>query len=324
MLADSHRRESAPDLLSVLPALRHSAEDAAPYLTSGILVARSGDRGPHHYCFVRMAMVGANRLVVNPATRRMRGIVESRLDSGQPLEVAILIGAPAEVVATACTSAPPDRDKFEVAQALADGRLDFAGDRIAVPGATEIVLTGTIEPTFEREGPVGDQKGLYSVKERNPVCVVGELWAREAAIFHAIAGGVSREHVELVTLGPRAVLERIRRTTPGIVGYALPRCGGGRLAVLVAEGGCDPAAVAERLWAISSVRGTIVVNQDVDAEAGDDLLWALLERAKLPADFLFSPAGPAPGGPRKFLIDATVRSHGDWNERRIRVYHPSG
>lgn len=320
-LAQNRLHQRAPDLLEALPALRHSAEDAGAYLTSGILVARSEDRGRHHYCFVRMAMVGGNRLVVNPATRRMREIVEARLRAGRPLEVAILIGAPAEVVVTACVSVPSDCDKFEVAQALAGGSLAFAGNGVPVPGATEIILTGSIIPRYETEGPVGDQKGLYSLKPSNPVCVVDDLWARERPLFHAIAGGVSREHIELVTLGPRAVLERILRTTPEVLRYELPRFAGGRLAVLVVTPRFDPAAVTERLWAISSVRGCIAVNEDVDPSSGADVLWALLERANLPSDFLFSAQGHPVSGARKFLIDAATRSPGDWNQRRIRVYH---
>ncbi|MBC7803599.1 MAG: UbiD family decarboxylase, partial [Candidatus Parcubacteria bacterium] len=295
---DGMLRTDAPDLTTLLPSIRHSADDATPYLTSGILLARYPGTRRHHACFVRMSLSGGNRLVVNPATRHVRQIVEQSVGRGDPLEVAVLVGAPTEIVFMACVSVPDGCDKLEVAQALAGGGISFSDDTLSIPHGTEFVLRGKVLPDYEREGPVGDQKGLYSVKERNPVCVVETLWARPDPVFHAIAGGVSREHIELVTLGPRAVLERIARSCPSILRYELPRFAGGRLAVLVVADGFDPASIAERLWDISSVRGFIAVNGDVDAASAGDVLWAVVERAKVETDFRFSAGVHAATGAR--------------------------
>ena len=100
-LDGSHRRIDRPDLLRELPAIRHSAEDSGPYLTSGILVVRDEEAGGHHFCYVRMAMAGGSRLMVNPATRRMKTLVERGLAHGKPMDVAVLIGPPAEVILSA-------------------------------------------------------------------------------------------------------------------------------------------------------------------------------------------------------------------------------
>lgn len=321
-LGDGRRFVARPDLRAVLPALRHSAEDGAPYLTSAILVVRDPGNGRHHFCFVRMAMAGGNRLIVNPATKRMKQIVEGSLGRGEPLDAVILIGAPAEVVLLACVSSPAGGDKYEIAQAFSGGGLAFAEHAIPVPATTEVVLTGRILPAYEREGPVGDQKGLYSLRAKNPVCEVEGLWTRPDALFHAVAGGVSREHIELVTLGPRAELHRIARACPEILRFALPHFAGGRLAVLTVAEGFEPEGVLERLWKISSLRGCIAVNADVDEASAAELLWSILERARLPSQFRFSEAGHPVSGAKKFFIDAFTRKPGDWNERRIRVYEP--
>ncbi len=321
-LDDAHRCIERPDLLRELPAVRHSAEDAGPYLTSGILVVRNDEAGGHHFCYVRMAMAGGSRLIVNPATRRMRALVARALARDEPMDVAILVGPPAEVILSACASAPAGTDKYAIAQALADGGLAFAGPGIPVPKATELVLRGRLRPEYLREGPVGDQKGLYSLRERNPVCEVDALWSRPGACFHLIAGGVSREHIELVTLGPRLALHRVRKETPPILRCALPPFAGGRLAVLVVREDFAPEAVLDRLWAISSVRGFIAVQDDVAASSAADVLWSILERARLPDQFRFSADGHPVSGARKFFIDATSRNRADWNERRIRVYSP--
>ncbi len=311
-----------PDLLRVLPTMRYSRDDATPYLTSGILLARDPASGSHHACFVRMSVAGGNKLLVNPATSRIRRIVQDTVGRGEPLDVAILVGAPSEVTLMACVNVGDGVDKLEVAQAMAGDALAFTDDPLPLPISTEYALTGRIVPTFEREGPVGDQKGLYSVRERNPACLVDAARIRREPWFHSVSGGVSREHIELVTLGPRAALERIRRDTPELLRYELPFYAGGRLAVLVVADGFRPASLAERLWKISSVRGFVAVNRDVAARSAPDVLWAIVERAVDGERFAFS-RGPTPGvKPGKFLIDATEADPADWNHRRIEVYRP--
>jgi UbiD family decarboxylase len=180
-----------------------------------------------------------------------------------------------------------------------------------------------VVPRFEREGPVGDQKGLYSVKDRNPVCLVDEIRVRRNPVFHSILGGVSREHIELVTLGPRAVLERLKRQTPEMLRYELPFFAGGRLAVLVVREGFDPRKLVDALWSISSVRGFVAVNEDVQGGSAEDVLWAIVERANARERFSFSEAGVPNVKAGKFLVDATATDLRDWNQRKIQVYQPA-
>lgn len=321
---DDSELTRTPDLARLLPAMRYSRDDATPYLTSGILLARDPATGAHHVCFVRMSVAGGNKLLVNPATSRIRRIVEETLGRGGSLDVAILVGAPSEVTLMACVHAGDGVDKLAVAQALGGDCLAYTDDPLPLPLSTEYALTGRIVPSYEREGPVGDQKGLYSLRERNPVCLVDAIRVRREPRFHSISGGVSREHVELVTLGPRAVLERLRRETPELLRYELPFYAGGRLAVLVVADGFRPAALAERLWSISSVRGFVAVNRDVGARSASEVLWAIVERARDAERFAFSGAGTPGVKPGKFLVDATEVDPDDWNHRRIEVYRPPG
>ncbi len=321
---DDSRITSTPDLARLLPVMRYSRDDATPYLTSGILLARDPSTGAHHVCFVRMSVAGGNKLLVNPATSRIRRIVEETLGRGGSLDVAILVGAPSEVTLMACVNAGEGVDKLAVAQALGGDGLAYTDDPLPLPLSTEYAMTGRIVPNYEREGPVGDQKGLYSLRERNPVCLVDAIRVRREPRFHSISGGVSREHVELVTLGPRAMLERLRRETPELLRYELPFYAGGRLAVLVVADGFRPAALAERLWRISSVRGFVAVNRDVGARSASEVLWAIVERARDAERFAFSGAGTPGVKPGKFLVDATEVDPDDWNHRRIEVYRPPG
>ncbi|MCC6474386.1 MAG: UbiD family decarboxylase [Burkholderiales bacterium] len=309
-----------PDLETVLPVTRYCQGDAAPYLTSGIVVARYPDSRRRHVCFMRMAVRGGNTLVINPATPRITELVDHGIDRNGVVPVTILIGAPLEVILVACVSMPGGEDKLEVAQALGGAELGFSEDELPVPLSTEYVLRGRIIPQYEREGPFGEIGGVYSLKARNPLCVVDELWQRPGAVYHSVSSGVSREHLELLSLGPRSFLERLKRDFAQILRYELPLFGADRLAVLVVKERLDAGALVPRLWEIPIVRGFVLVNEDVASRSAADLLWAILQRAHNRERFRFLEQGQAGEQMERFLVDATVGDLAAWQNRRIEIF----
>ena len=312
----------SPDLGRLLPVIRYSEGDATPYLTSGILMARYPGSARRHICFVRMAVAGENRLVINPGTPRIRAIVDETVGRGEALDVLILIGAPMELILLACVTMPDGQDKLEVAQALAGGTLSFSDDALPVPHSTEYVLRARVIPRFEKEGPFGEVSGMYSVKERNPTCLVQTLWRRPNPIYHSVSAGTSREHLELVSLGPRSFLERLKRLHSGILRYHLPAYGNDRLAVVSVRHGFDPRRLAPRWWDVPLVRGFIFVNEDVNPRSAAGALWAVLHRACNADHFAFSDARHAVYRTDKFMIDATVPDPAAWESRRVKVFDP--
>jgi len=171
-----------------------------------------------------------------------------------------------------------------------------------------------------REGPFGDLKGVYSLRERNPLCLIDELHQRKDPLFHSVSAGVSREHVTLVTMGPLLYLERLKRSQSSITKYELPRFGGGRVAVLAVNGEWKTDQLIEELWKIPIVHALIFVNQDVDTKSASDLFWAILQRAKGRENFQFSEQQHQVFQERKIAIDATVKDLSLWDNRRIRVF----
>jgi UbiD family decarboxylase len=312
----------SPDLPQSLPLLKYSREDATPYLTAGILLTRHPSSGRRQLCFVRMAMVGGHRLLLNPATPHVRSLVNDTLGQGQELPLAVLIGPPVEIILLAGLSVPDGVDKLEVGQAMAGDGLAFSEETLPIPLGTEYVLKGRLIPQYGKEGPFGDLKGLYSVKEKNPLFFVDELRVAHDPLFHSISAGRAREHVTLVSMGPLVLLESLKRDCPGIVRYELPRFGGGRLAVFVVKQGFNPDAIAARLWRIPILRGFVFINEDVNRQSAEDLWWALLQRAKDRDNFRFSEEKHDVFQERKFVIDATAGDLASWENRRVAVFAP--
>jgi len=310
----------SPDLKRLLPTIKYSQDDAAPYLTSGIVVTRFPSSARRHACFVRMAVLGGNRLLFNPGTPRIKRIVDETVGRGEELEVRILIGAPAEMILMACVTMPNQEDKLEVAQSLAGEGLVFSEDALPFPLSTEYVMKARVVPQYEQEGPFGEIGGTYSVKARNPVCLVDELRVRRDPVFHSVSAGVAKEHLELLSLGPRSFLERIKREFPQIFRYELPVFGADRLAVLVVKERIDTEKLKARLWDVPLVRGFIIVNQDVASGSARDLLWAMLQRAPNSDHFRFTTERHPLYNTDRFVVDASVSNLSAFENKRVNVY----
>ena len=311
---------SKPDIGQLLPVVRSCQGDGTPYITSGIVLARFPGSRRRHVCYMRFAVLEGNRLLANPATPRIIDIVKQSVGRGEELDVRILIGAPPEITLMACVSMPGQQDKLEVAQSMSRDGLCYSQDELPVPLSTEFVLKARIIPEYAPEGPFGEVGGMYSVKDRNPVCVVDELWHRPEAVFHSVCAGMAKEHLELVALGPRACLERLQREHPQIVRYDLPAFGGDRLAVLAVRGALDVRSLRQQLWDIPIVRGFVFVNEDLAGNSASEVLWAILQRAGNSDHFSFSEARHPVYNTDKFCVDATVKDTRAWEHRRIDVY----
>jgi len=313
-----------PKLTQLLPNLQYSRDDATPYLTSGIVMVEDPEFDRIHLCFVRLSLQPDDTLLFNAATANIGRIVNGTVGNGQELPIVILIGPPVELILSSCLSIPKTAGKLQVAQSLAGGNLSFSDDRLPLPLGTEYILKGRICPEYRKEGPFGDMKGLYAMKERNPVCRLDELCQRRKPKYHSISAGTSKEHISLVSLGPGYRLFKLSATCDGIVRFDIPVSVAGRMAVITVREGFDPVEILNHLWQIPIIRLFIFVNEDVDETSLSDLFWAIIHRTEGLADFHFTDSKSGVMKETKIAIDATVSHPNDWTHRRVTVYRQPG
>lgn len=318
---DEHEYDISPNptLMHHIPPIIHSRHDSTPYITSAVVLARNPDSGKHHLCFVRLSVQDSNVVLFNPQTPRIKEIVAKTVGRGTPLEVVILIGAPTEVMLLGALSFADEIDELKVAQALGRDSLRFLDRGLPVPMPTEMILFGRVLPEYRSEGPFGELTGMYSTHV-NPICVVDALWERKEFIYHSILGGVSREHVVLVSLKARHELERLKNQIPHVLDYRLPKFAAGKLCLLVVADGMVRDDVVRDLFDVPLVKLFVLINEDTDLRCSDDVLWALTQRTGESGDIVSKDEDPVRGLARKTIIDATVDDLSDWDNVRVEVY----
>lgn len=310
--------------LGVLPVLRHFAEDAGPYITNGIVVAKDPDTGVRNASFHRMQVKGRTRIGTSLHSRRHLWDYQRRADErGEPLPVAVVVGAhPLFHFGTGLWKGPIDVDEYEVAGGFLGEPLELvpgATVPVEVPAQAEFVLEGHILPGVrEPEGPFAEFTGYASERSTQHVLEVTAILHRRDALYQDIAGGISAEHTSLLAVPAEARLLRVLRGhVPGVRAVSYPWSGTCRLHAYVsmkvsAEGQAKNVALAA-LGEDLGLKLVVVVDDDVDVHDEREVLWAVATRMQADRDLdvipnamgaILDPSSRA-GTTAKVVIDAT-------------------
>jgi len=286
-------------LLSDLPLITYCADDAGPYFTSALFLARDPETGVPNTSFHRSQYISDNELRARLAPTHHLTIYHELAEAkGEYLEAAMLIGPPPEVFLAAAAPVPYEDDELEVAARLAGKPLAMRPCKhidLEVPASTEVVIEGRFLPNERRpEGPFGEFMGYTIPVGDNAVFEVLGVTRRPDAVFHSILSGSSEEVLTLELSVAAKVYERVSNVLPGIVDVAcLPfvfhtvvkikqQYEGHARKVLLAVIGSEPT------WA----KMVTVVDEDVDIYDLNDVMWAQLTRSRPDKDVIIIPDTP--------------------------------
>ena len=206
-----------------LPHLVYYAEDCGPYITSGVFLANDPDTGVPNLSFSRTLMSGPDRLVCRLGDphdlTRYQAIAESR---DEPLEVAILLGAPPEVFLAGCASIPYDADEMAVAAQIRGGPIPMRKAKtidLLVPDETQIVIEGRILPNERApEGPFAEFMGYYTPRDQmNHVFEVTNVSYRAGAWFQGLLCGSPDDLRPLELAFATRTYRELVKDIPGVI-----------------------------------------------------------------------------------------------------------
>ena len=310
--------------------------DSAPTLTATNVITRDPVTGVQNMGTYRAALKAPDRLVVRMATRvgGAGGYLHYREHQKRgeaTMPCAIVLGCPPHVAFMGPQKLPIGVDEVAVAGGLAGSAINVVRARtvdLLVPAEAEVVIEGLIDTEYvEPEAPFGESHGHVALEEFN-------MPMRVTAITHR-RDPVIPSYISQVTPSESSVIKRVAyeplflahlRDALGIRGVkrvALhePLTGLLRVLVVTLAKGTPRTEVWRALYGAAFFKGdcgkiTIAVNDDIDPDNADALLWAMAYRMDPVADVRTLPHRGQGHGPKRehggeedstLLIDATMK-----------------
>ena len=283
------------DITKLLPNLQYHPLDAGPYITSGVVFMRDPETGRRNISFIRFMVKGPRKLGFNPKSRHNKEYYQKIALAGKRMEVAFCLGAPTEMVAAAAQWIPDGKDEVEVAAAMAapEHRKELAMVKcktvdIEVPAGSEIVVEGVVSTDLEPEGPFGDWTGAYARPQMKPTLSVTCVSHRRDPVYQTIMPADSKEQIILTIVRFQPEIEALCAKYPEIRRATVPEYALGRLAIVAISPSKRIPEIMKGFLAIQCINRVIVVNDDVNIDSAEDVLWAvsnrILEKDKVLAD----------------------------------------
>jgi len=284
--------------LSDFPVLTHFDGDPGPYITSGIVYAKSPDGSVENVSFHRLQVLDERRMGIRVVPRHLYRIKQMADEAGlRSIDVSISMGLHPAVQLAATSPAPFGTKEFEVANTLLGGSFRLTEcehvDALA-PADAELVLEGKLRLDEEvLEGPFVDQSGTHDIERHQPVIELVGAMRRGDYVYQALLPSGS-EHRLLMGM-PREVRiwEYVGNVVPTVRGVNMTLGGMGWLHCVVSfekfrEG--DPKNVLMAVFAAHpSLKHAVVVDSDIDPFDMEQVEWAIATRFRGDEDLLVVP-----------------------------------
>lgn len=309
--------------------------DVAPYATLSQYITKDPDTGVQNMGNYRGQVKARRRLGMNPSLELRPGIYNHweklRARGFKKLPCAVVLGAPPCITFASVQKLPETLDELHVAGALVGAPINVVKAKtvdLLVPAEAEIVIEGFIDTEYlEPEAPFGESHGHVNLQEFNAFMDVTAITRRRDAVLTSIISQVTPSESSLIKrIGMEPLFLNFLRDTLGIKGVKRvsmhePLTNIRKVIALVCERTMPQTEIWRALYGAAVLhraagKYVIAVNEDIDPENADAILWAMSYRANAMLDFHILPHRDQGHGPRSarnggqdasVLIDATLK-----------------
>ena len=311
--------------------------DSAPTLTATNVVTRDPESGIQNMGTYRAALKAPDRLVVRMATRvggagGYQHYLKHQRRGERWMPCAIVLGCPPYVAFMGPQKLPIDVDEMAVAGGLAGTPIAVVKAKtvdLMVPAEAEVVIEGLIDTEYvEPEAPFGESHGHIALEEYNMPMRVTAITHRQHAIIPS--------YISQVAPSESSVIKRVAyeplflahlRDALGVKGVQRvslhePLTGLLRTTIVTIAKGTPHTEIWRALYGAAFFKGDcgkicIAVNDDIDPDNADALLWAMSYRMNPVDDVRAVPHRGQGHGPKRehggeedstLLMDATMKS----------------
>ena len=311
--------------------------DIAPYATLSQYITKDPDTGVQNVGNYRGQVKTRRRLGMNPSLELRPGIYNHweklRARGFKKLPCAVVLGAPPCVTFASVQKIPERLDEVHVAGALVGAPINVVKAKtvdLLVPAEAEIVIEGFIDTEYlEPEAPFGESHGHVNLQEFNAFMDVTCITRRRDAVLTSIISQVTPSESSLIKrIGMEPLFLSYLQNTLGIKGIKRvamhePLTNIRKVIALICERDMPATEIWRALYGAAVLhraagKYVIALNDDIDPDNADAILWAMSYRANPSLDFHILPHRDQGHGPRSkrnggqdasVLIDATLKEN---------------
>lgn len=325
--------EGADVDITKLPLCTNNPRDGGPYITAGHVIIKDLEFG-NNLAIYRMMLVSKNEVTIRftPGHDGYDFIKNAEKRGQRKFEVAVCIGVPPSVYVASQFEPRAGVYELEIAGGLAGAPIDVVKCRtidLEVPALAEFVLEGelTVPAKTGSEGPFGEFCGYTTQQVPNErIMTIKALTHRKNPVYHNIwLGKPPHEHlyVDALTYAVAAYLE-LKPAYPALKKAYAPPWGVSIVLILQLENRLKRPGIVDNILAASLYtrsgkwKHVIVVDEDINMEDPNEVLWALTTRFQPATDMYMIPRGitsslepsaTADGLTSKLMLDLTMKQN---------------
>ena len=302
--------------------------DNAPYASCSMFITKDPDTGLQNIGNYRAMVKSPTRMGMNPEIELNQGIHEHFLKykaRGEKMPVVLMLGAPPAITFTSVHKLPKHLDELAVAGGLVGAPIRVCKAKtvdLIVPAEAEIVVEGYIDTEWlEPEGSFGESHGYMNLKEYNAFFDVTAITRRKDAVLVSIISQVTPSESSLIkrVAYEPAFLHHLRHhlNISGVTRVFMhePLTNLRKLIVIQMKSDTLDAEIWRALYGASSYSSsvgkmTIAVNEDIDPENLDMVMWALAYRMRPHQDMRVLDHKDMGHGPRAGAEDTHYEADG--------------
>jgi 4-hydroxy-3-polyprenylbenzoate decarboxylase len=273
--------------------------DVAPYATLSQYITKDPDTGIQNMGNYRGQVKAPRRLGMNPSLELRPGIYNHweklRARGFKKLPCAVMLGAPPCITFASVQKLPESVDELDVAGGLVGSPINVVKAKtvdLLVPAEAEIVIEGFIDTEYlEPEAPFGESHGHVNLQEFNAFMDVTCITRRRDAVLTSIISQVTPSESSLIkrVAYEPAFLHHLQHhlNISGVTRVFMhePLTNLRKLIVIQMKSETLEAEVWRALYGASSYSSavgklTIAVNEDIEPENLDMVMWAMSYRMR--------------------------------------------
>ncbi|RLI71026.1 UbiD family decarboxylase [Archaeoglobales archaeon] len=276
-----------------LPILRYYKGDGGRYVTAGVVIARKPnsdylDTSSYNASIHRLMLIDENKFAARLVPPRHTYLLwREAIEENQELPVAIVVGVHPLFLFAASTRVPEGME-FKYAAWLMGGLKLYEVDKMLVPDA-EIVLIGRITAEKVKEGPFVDITGTYDKVRDEPVVEIDKMYCKKNPIYYSIIPGGS-EHQILMGIPFEPVIYKTVSNVCKVKNVVMTAGSKHYLHCVVQiekeTQGDGKNAIIAALSAHPSMKGVVVVDDDINIYSYEDVEFAIATRFQADRDFV--------------------------------------